>query len=124
VRTYNVAARRWELGWELHIDGIGVTQVATLASAGRAIRDYVAALTGADPGEIAVDYQIELDDELSTEIEAAREASREAERLQREAAARWRAVARQLSKDQHMTGSDVAAVLNVSPQRVSQLLNP
>jgi hypothetical protein len=95
VTTYKVTARRWELGWELHINGIGVTQAATLASAGRMVRDYVAALTGADPGETAVDYQIELDDELSAEIEAAREA----ERLQREAAARWRAVARQLSKD-------------------------
>jgi hypothetical protein len=101
-----------------------VRQAATLASASRIVRDYVAALTGADPGESAVDYQIELDDELHAEIEAAREASREAERLQREAAARWRAVARQLSKDRHMTGSDVTAVLDVSPQRVSQLLNP
>jgi hypothetical protein len=32
----------------------------------------VAALTGADPGESAVDYQIELDDELHAEIEACR----------------------------------------------------
>jgi hypothetical protein len=121
VTTYKVTAKRWELGWELHIKGLGVTQVTTLASAGRVIRDCIAALTGTDPapGEIVVDYQIELDDELAAEIEAAREA----ERLQREAAARGRAIARQLSRDQHMTGSDVAAVLDVSPQRVSQLLN-
>jgi hypothetical protein len=112
------------LGWELHIDGIGVTQVATSASVGRIIRDYIVALTGADSGEIVIDYQIELDEELFAEIKAAREASREAERLQREAAARWRAIARQLSKDHRMTGSDVAVVLDVSPQRVSQLLNP
>lgn len=124
MTTYKVTARRWELGWELHIEGIGVTQTPTLTSAGRMVRDYVTALTGADPGENTVDYQIELDDELSANIDAAREASREAERLQREAAARWRAVARQLSKDRHMTGSDIAAVLDVSPQRVSQLLNP
>ncbi|MBV9143548.1 MAG: hypothetical protein JO115_21985 [Pseudonocardiales bacterium] len=62
MTTYRVTARRWELGWELHIDGIGVTQVATLASAGRMIRDYIAALTGTDPGKIIIDYQIELDD--------------------------------------------------------------
>ncbi len=124
MTTYQVTARRWELDWELHIEGIGVTQAPTLASAGRMVRDYVTALTGTDPGENTVDYQIELDDELSAEIEAAREASREAERLQGEAAARWRTVARHLSRDRHMTGSDVAAVLDVSPQRVSQLLNP
>jgi hypothetical protein len=124
VTRYRVTAKRWEFGWELHIDGVGVTQSATLASAGRMVWDYLAAVTGAEPGEIEVDYRIELDDELSAEIESARQASREAERLQREAAARWRAIARLLSKDRRMTGSDVAAVLNVSPQRVSQLLNP
>jgi hypothetical protein len=124
VRTYQVTAKRWEWGWELHIDGVGVTQSATLASARRMVRDYMVALTGADPGEVAIDYRIELDDQLSAEIEAAREASRDAMRLQHEAAARWRAVARRLSQGQHMTGSDVAAVLKVSPQRVSQLLNP
>lgn len=37
MTTYQVTARRWELGWELHIKGIGVTQAATLASAGREI---------------------------------------------------------------------------------------
>jgi hypothetical protein len=52
MTTYRVTARRWELGWELHIDGIGVTQAATLASAGHMIRDYVTALTGTDPDEI------------------------------------------------------------------------
>lgn len=127
VTRYRVAAKHWELGWGLHIDGVGVTQAATLASAGGMVRDYLTAITGTQPGEIEIDYSIELDDELSAElddelsaeIEAARGASREAERLQGEAAARWRTVARQLSKDRHMTGSDVAAVLNVSPQRVT-----
>lgn len=112
------------MGWELHIEGIGVTQATTLASAGRMVRDYIGAVTGADPGKVSLEYQIELDDELAAEIEAARQASREAEGLQREAASRWRAVARQLSKDRRMAGSDVAAILGVSPQRVSQLLKP
>lgn len=94
MTTYKVTARRWELGWELHIERIGVTQAATPTSARRMVNDYVTAVTGADPGKIAIDYRIELDDELSAEIEAAREASREAERLQREAATRWRAIAR------------------------------
>jgi hypothetical protein len=30
-----VTARRWAHGWELHIDGVGVTQSRTLASAER-----------------------------------------------------------------------------------------
>ena len=26
MRTYSVRAKRWEHGWELHIEGVGVTQ--------------------------------------------------------------------------------------------------
>jgi hypothetical protein len=35
VTEYHVTARRWAHGWELHIDGVGVTQSRTLASAER-----------------------------------------------------------------------------------------
>ena len=31
--AYNVIAKRWEHGWELHIDGIGVTQSHLLSGA-------------------------------------------------------------------------------------------
>lgn len=31
--AYNVIAKRWEHGWELHIDGIGVTQSRLLSGA-------------------------------------------------------------------------------------------
>ena len=35
--AYNVIAKRWEHGWELHIDGIGVTQSRLLSGAWAAI---------------------------------------------------------------------------------------
>jgi DNA-directed RNA polymerase specialized sigma subunit len=53
--------------------------------------------------------------------DAAREAVAEAERALRAAAARSRQVARQL-KQEGRSGRDIAAILHVSAQRVSQLL--
>ena len=46
--TYTVAARRWKHGWELHIDGIGVTQSKTLATAASMVREYIESLTEQD----------------------------------------------------------------------------
>ena len=40
--TYTVTAMRWKHGWELHIDGIGVTQSRSLADAESMVRDYLA----------------------------------------------------------------------------------
>lgn len=45
---YEVEARRWEHGWELHVAGVGVTQSRTLDAAERTVRDYIESLTGAD----------------------------------------------------------------------------
>jgi len=41
MTTYTVHARRWTRGWELHIDGVGVTQSATLDDAAATVTDYV-----------------------------------------------------------------------------------
>jgi hypothetical protein len=40
--TYEVTARRWARGWELHIPDVGVTQSPTLSGANRMVREYVA----------------------------------------------------------------------------------
>lgn len=44
--TYEATVRCWEHGWELHIDGLGVTQSRTLHDAEFMVRDYVAQLLG------------------------------------------------------------------------------
>lgn len=41
MSAYNVTAKRWTHGWELHVDGVGVTQTRTLASAEKIARDYI-----------------------------------------------------------------------------------
>ena len=45
MKTWTVTAKRWAGGWELHIDGLGVTQSRTLATAERIVRDYIETLT-------------------------------------------------------------------------------
>lgn len=41
MKIYNVSATRWSHGWELAIEGVGVTQSRTLADAERVVRDYL-----------------------------------------------------------------------------------
>lgn len=54
MAEYEVTARRWEHGWELHIDGVGVTQSRTLTSAQHMARDYLAIALGGAPDDYAV----------------------------------------------------------------------
>jgi hypothetical protein len=119
--TYRVRAKRWAHGWELHIEGVGVTQSHTLRDAERMVRDYIALDMGTDPGSFDVEITPEIGGELGEKTEAARRAVAEAEDARRAAAVRSREAAREL-QGAGLSGRDIAAVLQVSPQRVSQLL--
>lgn len=55
VKTYSVRAERWEHGWELHIDGLGVTQSDDLDDAEMMVRDYISLDLGVPPDSFAVD---------------------------------------------------------------------
>jgi DNA-directed RNA polymerase specialized sigma subunit len=121
VTTYEVKARRWKHGWELHIAGMGVTQSRSLAEAETMVRDYIETLTGVDASGSQVVVTPEVGDGLDEEARAAREAVAAADRATRAAAARSRKVARDL-KQAGLSGRDIAAILKVSAQRVSQLL--
>jgi hypothetical protein len=57
VSTYTVRARRWEHGWELHIDGVGVTQSRDLDGAEQMVRAYLESLTGRDISDDSVVIQ-------------------------------------------------------------------
>jgi hypothetical protein len=54
--AYNVIAKRWEHGWELDIDGIGVTQSRLLSGAEAMVRDYLAAddISDAETAEVTI----------------------------------------------------------------------
>jgi len=119
--TYTVMAKRWDRGWELHIDGVGVTQSRTLNDAEAMVRDYIALDTGASADSFDVEIIPEISDALDRDARDARRAVADAESAQKAAAASSREVAHRL-KGVGLTGREIAVVLRLSPQRVSQLL--
>ena len=118
---YEVLARRWARGWELHIDGVGVTQSHSLSDAEGMVRDYIALDTDVDRNSFDVVIVPEVGDGLDAHIEEVRRRIREAEQAQVQAAEGSRELVRQLAA-RGLSGRDTAKVLGVSPQRVSQLL--
>lgn len=122
MSTYTVRAKRWAHGWELHIAGVGVTQSRNLGEAEQIVRDYIETLTDTDTAGDQVTITPEVGGGLDEATRAARESVTAAERARREAAVRLRQVARALRHEAGLSGRDIAAILHVSAQRVSQLL--
>lgn len=112
-------AKRWADGWELHIDGVGVTQSRTLDSAEKQVADYIETLTGRRPTQ--VDIVVESLAKQRRSAAAARKATARAEDMQRKAAAENRAAARDL-RDAGLSVSDTAYIMGISRGRVSQLI--
>ena len=121
MTIYRVTATHWNRGWELHIEGVGVTQCRCLDEAESTVREYIKFRTGTDSGEAMIVVRFEVGGDLGKQAQAARAATRAAEIATREAAAQSRKMARDLS-EAGLTGRDIAKVLGVSAQRISQLL--
>ncbi|TAM91710.1 MAG: hypothetical protein EPN43_03700, partial [Jatrophihabitans sp.] len=105
MSTWTVHAKRWELGWELHIDDTGVTQARTLAVAERQARDYLTLLLDRDVSGDEVVIVPELGSRLTEEVREARRAVAELAERQRTVAALSRSVARELH-DIGLAGSE------------------
>ncbi|WP_026452918.1 hypothetical protein [Saccharomonospora iraqiensis] len=122
MTTYTVTARRWAHGWELHIENVGVTQARSLSSAESMAREYISlALDLDDETSFDIDIVPQLDAALTQRVRTARDEVKAAAQKQREAAAKQREAAEEL-RDTGLTGREIAVVLDISPQRVSQLL--
>jgi DNA-directed RNA polymerase specialized sigma subunit len=121
MTSYTVRAKRWAHGWELHIDGEGVTQARSLAAAERQVRDYLSLLHDLDDDAV-FDVVIipELGGSIARDVRKARQAVADLAGHQRKTAEMSRAAVQQLRKA-GLTGAEIAAVLGVTPQRVSQL---
>jgi hypothetical protein len=72
VTIYTVTAKRWVQGWELHIDGVGVTQTRTLVNAEKMAREYIAlTLDVDDENSFNVDVVPQLDPALTQRVRIA-----------------------------------------------------
>ena len=100
------------------IPGVGVTQGRSVREARAMAADLVEAMTGKAE---AVDVHCELADDVREAVDHARATTAEAKRLTAVAADEHRQAARDLAVDRGMSKADVASLLNVSQQRVSQL---
>ena len=120
-----VTARRQERSWELHIadqhGDHGVLRVRRLSGVEHRVRAHVAALDGVDPVVVQVQVTVRFGSWLDEEIRTVRAELERAERTQREVAIRSRRPALQL-RSAGLSGADIAVVLQVSAQRVSQLV--
>ncbi|MGW7194597.1 hypothetical protein [Streptomyces chryseus] len=116
-----ITARRSEGGWELEIAGLGpayVKRLSDVSEHGRTLMQ-AAGVTGSEHG---VQVKVDLGDELNERVRSATQATVDAHRAQLEAAAEMRRTTMSL-RGHGMTGRDIAFILGISPQRVSQLLS-
>lgn len=121
MTTYHVTAKRWELGWELHVSGVGITQSSSLGTAEKMAREYIATILDIeDENSFGVTISPKLDPDLATEARRALEATRRAAQVRDEAAVQMRNAVQDL-RAEGLSGSDIAVVLDLSTKRVSQL---
>lgn len=125
VKTYTVQAEKRDGWWLLtSADAPGaVSQVRSLGQAETHAREAIAFVMDVDQADVDVKVVPSLSDELAKKVRAAKESNRKMEDLQRATAEMSReAVAELLAAG--FKGTEVAVVLEVSPQRVSQLARP
>jgi hypothetical protein len=121
LMAYTVSAKRWEHGWELNIDGIGVTQSRLLSDAEAMVRDYLAADENSDAETAEVTIHPDLGG-LEDLIRTVRAQTEGAQIAQQEAAKAARDLVSQLRRA-GLSVADTATVLGVTKGRVSQLVS-
>lgn len=121
MTSYTADAVRDGRWWLLTVDGVGATQSRSLREAPSAVRGLVSGMHDVDPSTVEVTVRPQIAADVLEHVEAARQSVVRAARLQADAAAQSRAAARELVSI-GLTGKDIATILDVSPQRVSQLL--
>jgi len=121
VKAYTVRAKRWAHGWELHVDGVGVTQSRSLASAERQAREYVALMNDVPEDGFDVRLVVSVGREVDETVAEALRLREEADQIQARASQAVRSAVAALTKSGVSTVRDVGVVLGLSPQRVQQL---
>lgn len=123
-RVFVVHAERAPEGqWGLTVPEVpgAVSLVSRLSHAEQHIREAISWVAELPKDSFTVQVVVKLDGDVGKELAETVELAAHAERLGREAAERKRRLVGHL-RASGMSGADIAAVLDVSPQRVSQLI--
>jgi len=123
MTRYAITARRWEHGWELFDGDQILTQAATLTEAPNEVRDYLATEHGGEPQNYEVTVTADLGG-VETEVSATMDRIADAQAESVAAGEKWRELATTLRTEHHLSVRDTAAVMGISPGRVSQLVDP
>ncbi len=120
THEYTATATREGKWWIIEVGDLGATQARSATEAQAMAQDLVATTLDVPLTDVNVSVTFEVGGKLGQEVQQAREATYEAELAQVEAAQTTRKVVADM-KARGLTGADIAPVLELSPQRVSQL---
>jgi DNA-directed RNA polymerase specialized sigma24 family protein len=120
--TYKATASREGKYWVVDIKGVGVTQGRNAAEATAMARDLIAVMEDIPLDQVQVSVEFKVTGVDQAEVSHVRQAVTDAAEAQERAATESRKLAAKLI-DAGLSGRDVAEVLGVSPQRVSQLIS-
>jgi predicted XRE-type DNA-binding protein len=110
--------------WLLDVPSVkGATQVTSLADADSYAAEYIHLMTDIPIDKISTHVHINLDRDLAEQVDRAKSLKQEAQRLQTEAAIQLRTATKRM-RQAGLKQRDIAAVLGVTPGRVSQLSKP
>jgi predicted RNase H-like HicB family nuclease len=109
--------------WAIEVPEVpGVfTQAKRLDQVEEMVQDAIAMMTGTEPGSVQVQVAPVLPDSIENDLRQARDLTAQAARLQEQASAATRRVVVELREVERLSVRDVGKLLEVSPQRVSQL---
>lgn len=120
MKKHEATATREGRFWVIDVPGVGVTQGRTVAEAREMTRDLIAVMTDVPVKDVDVDIAFKVGDISPSDVQGARRAVVEAAKAQEHAAQVSRQMVAKL-RSAGVSGRDVAGILGISPQRVSQL---
>lgn len=120
MKKHKATATREGRFWVIDVPGVGVTQGRTVAEAREMTRDLIAVMTDVPVKDVDVDIAFKVGDVSPGDVQGARQAVAEAAKAQEHAARVSRQMVARL-RSAGVSGRDVAGILGISPQRVSQL---
>lgn len=121
MALYKVHARKWENGWELRVDDVGVTWSPTLGDADSRAREFIASQLAQDEHTVHIDLHPHVSETLDQLAVETRRALHTADEAMRGATAKAREAVNGLAAA-GLSPNDIAQYLGVSQQRLEQLV--